>query len=111
MKQILFVAVTALTLVSGCSSIVRATDGTDFLTGESQDNVIRTPGNALTVDGRSYLVTEVVRQYSETPGGGHLEEHYDEVNVRGRLVRCRPSDDCVALVRRALAEMNDGDGM
>jgi hypothetical protein len=89
----------------------------DILTAPSvTEGTTRTTreGDPIIVDGRSYPVTEVTLE-SQTADIAGEDRLFNEINVRGRIVRCnryRPDPDaCVRRIRQALEEMESGDEM
>lgn len=123
--QTRFLALAMMLGLAGCDSGIIATDGTNLLNQAIGDVVERSEGDAIVVDGQSYLLAQVRHTYTDdNPSsryyGDRRTVYYDEVNVRGRTVRCFRGQDCVEIVREALAQpeppqnrvpVDDGDQM
>lgn len=113
MHKLFFVTivVTALSL-AGCSSY-EETLLIDLLTDDGEVGESREEqGDPITVDGRTYLTTNVFERRIDDRGRlSPYEEIVIDVNVRGVRVRCTDNEDCIRRVRATVQRMDEGDEM
>lgn len=107
-------AVLACFSITGCSDLFSPIDGAIPFFNQRDARYERVDGEAITVDGRSYLVTRVTVTYQITDQSNRRfgqtdTREYDEVNVRGQRVNCHGTpEDCVRRVRAAVQQLDSG---